>query len=374
MKKILIIFGTRPEVIKLAPLIYELKKIKKYKIKICSTGQHDQMLKQAVDIFKLKVDFSFNLMKKNQKISGIFSLLIDSISKVFEKDKFDLTIVQGDTTTSLAGSIVSFFNKVKVAHLEAGLRTYNLQAPWPEEANRKLISNIANYHFAPTIKAKKNLLKEGVNKNKIFITGNTVVDALINIDKKLKFNKKIISQVSEKFNFINPNKKTILITLHRREIFGKKIENILESFEILSNRFKNLQFVYPVHLNPNIKKIVKQKLKNSKNFFLLPPIDYLSLIYLMKKSYLIMSDSGGIQEEAPSFKIPIMILRDTTERSEILDSKQAILVGTNKKKIVNTFISLVLDRKKYLKLKKNKNPFGDGKSSKKIAQLLKKNL
>ena len=235
MKKILIIFGTRPEVIKLAPLIYELKKIKKYKIKICSTGQHDQMLKQAVDIFKLKVDFSFNLMKKNQKISGIFSLLIDSISKVFEKDKFDLTIVQGDTTTSLAGSIVSFFNKVKVAHLEAGLRTYNLQAPWPEEANRKLISNIANYHFAPTIKAKKNLLKEGVNKNKIFITGNTVVDALINIDKKLKFNKKIISQVSEKFNFINPNKKTILITLHRREIFGKKLKifwNLLKFYQI----------------------------------------------------------------------------------------------------------------------------------------------
>ena len=374
MKKILVIFGTRPEVIKLAPLISELKKSKKYKVKICSTGQHDQMLKQAIKIFKLKIDYSFSLMKKNQKITRIFSLLISSINEVIEKEKPDLTVVQGDTSTSLAGSLASFFNKIKIAHVEAGLRTFNLQAPWPEEANRKLISNIASYHFAPTKKAKKNLIKEGIEKKKIFISGNTVVDALLNINQMLKSDNKIFKNVSEKFIFLNPKKKIILITLHRREIFGIKIKNILESFKILSNKFKNIQFVYPVHLNPNIKRVVKQKLKNCPNFFLLPPVDYLSLIYLMKKSYLIMSDSGGIQEEAPSFKIPIMILRETTERSEILESNQGVLVGTNQKKILNVFSSLVLNKKKYLKLKKNKNPFGDGKSSKKIFKVLNKIL
>ena len=374
MKKILIIFGTRPEVIKLAPLVSELKKSKKYKIKICSTGQHDQMLNQAIDIFKLKIDFSFNLMKKNQKLASIFSLLIYNINKVVEKEKPDLTIVQGDTITGLAGSIVSFFNKIKIAHVEAGLRTFDLEAPWPEEANRKLISNITNYHFAPTKKAKMNLIKEGVDKKKIFVTGNTVVDALLDINKKLKLNKKILKKVSEKLSFLKKNKKIILITLHRREIFGKKIENILQAFKSLSNKFKKAQFVYPVHLNPNIRKIVKQKLKKCPNFTLLPPIDYFELIYLMKKSYLIMSDSGGIQEEAPSFKVPILILRDITERSEIIDTNQAILAGTNKKKIIRIFTSLMFNQKKYLGLKKNTNPFGNGKASKKIVKLLDKNF
>ena len=373
MKKILIIFGTRPEAIKLAPLFNQLNKTKKYKVKICSTGQHDQMLNQVIDIFKLKIDFSLNLMKKNQNVVGIFSLLVEGINKVITKEKPDLTIVQGDTLTSFAGSLVSFFNKTKVAHVEAGLRTFNLEAPWPEEANRKLISNIVNYHFAPTKNAKINLIKEGVDKKKIFITGNTVVDALLDIDNELKSNKKILDRINLKLNYLSKNKKIILITLHRREIFGKRVKNILDAFKILSHKFKDIQFVFPVHLNPNIRRVVKQKLKNCKNFLLLQPVDYFTLIYLMKKSYLIMSDSGGIQEEAPSFKVPIMILRDTTERPEILKTKQAILAGTNKKKIIKIFSSLLLNKKKYLNLKKNKNPFGNGKASKKIVQILNEN-
>ena len=374
MKKILIIFGTRPEAIKLAPLVKQLKKGKKYNIKVCSTGQHDQMLNQAIDIFKLKIDFSLKLMKKNQKLARIFSLLINNINKVIVKEKPNLIIVQGDTITGLGGSIAAFFNKCKIAHVEAGLRTFDLKAPWPEEANRKLISSLADFHFAPTKNAKINLLKEGVNKKKIFLTGNTVVDALLEINKKLKFNKKIINKIDDKVRFLNKKQKIILITLHRREIFGSKLKKILEAFKILSNKFKDIQFVYPVHLNPNIKKIVKKKLKSCSNFTLLPPIDYLSLIYLMKKSYLIMSDSGGIQEEAPSFKVPIMILRDSTERLELLETKQAILVGTDKKKIVQSFCSLILNKKKYLVLKRNKNPFGDGAASKKIIKFLNKNL
>ena len=373
MKKILLIFGTRPEAIKLAPLVNQLKKTKKYKVKICSTGQHDQMLNQVIDIFKLKIDFSLNLMKKNQKIVGIFTLLVEGINKVITKEQPDLTIVQGDTLTSFAGSLVSFFNKVKIAHVEAGLRTFNLEAPWPEEANRKLISNIANYHFAPTKNAKINLVKEGVDKKKIFITGNTVVDALLDINNELKSNKKILDRINLKLNNLNENKKIILITLHRREIFGKRVKNILDAFKILSHKFRDLQFIFPVHLNPNIRRIVKQKLKNCKNFLLLPPVDYFTLIYLMKKSYLIMSDSGGIQEEAPSFKVPIMILRDTTERPEILKTNQAILAGTNKKKIIKIFSSLLLNEKKYLNFKKNKNPFGNGKASKKIVKILSEN-
>ena len=273
MKKILIIFGTRPEAIKLAPLVKQLKKGKKYNIKVCSTGQHDQMLNQAIDIFKLKIDFSLKLMKKNQKLARIFSLLINNINKVIVKEKPNLIIVQGDTITGLGGSIAAFFNKCKIAHVEAGLRTFDLKAPWPEEANRKLISNIVNYHFAPTKNAKINLIKEGVDKKKIFITGNTVVDALLDIDNELKSNKKILDRINLKLNYLSKNKKIILITLHRREIFGKRVKNILDAFKILSHKFKDIQFVFPVHLNPNIRRVVKQKLKNCKNFLLLQQVD-----------------------------------------------------------------------------------------------------
>ena len=374
MNKILIVFGTRPEAIKLAPLINELKKSKKNKIKVCSTGQHNEMLNQVVDLFKIKIDFSLNLMKRDQKVVTLFDTLVKKINLVIVREKPDLVIVQGDTTSALAAAIVSFFNKVKIAHIEAGLRTNNLDAPWPEEANRKLISAIADFNFTPTNFSKNNLIKEGINKSKIFLTGNTVVDSLNQISKKINSNKKNINYLNKKFPFLNSKKKIILITLHRREIFGKKFELILKSFKQIAKNNKNLNFIYPVHLNPNIKGFVFKELASVKNFILLSPIDYFSLIYIMQKSYLIMSDSGGIQEEAPSFRVPILILRDTTERQEIVNSKQAILVGTNMKKIIKIFNLLIRNRKKYLSLKGKKNPFGDGKASKRIRNFLDKVL
>ena len=374
MNKILIIFGTRPEAIKLAPVINELKKSKKNIIRVCSTGQHNEMLNQVISLFKIKINISLKLMKHNQKLNDTFTSLLDKINIVIESEKPNLVIVQGDTTTAVAGAISSFYNKVKIAHVEAGLRTNDLNEPWPEEANRKIISSIANFHFAPTSHAKENLIKEGISSSKIFKTGNTVVDALHQISKKIKSDKKSVKALKDKYFFLNSKKKIILITLHRREIFGNKLKSILKAFKEIAKKHKSFQFIYPVHLNPNIKKYVSLELGNCKNFILLPPIDYFFLTYLMQKSYLIMSDSGGIQEEAPSFRVPVIILRNTTERQEILNSKQAILAGTNKNDIIKIFNSLIKDKKKYLSLRRKTSPFGDGKASKKIRLFLNKVL
>ena len=374
MNKILIIFGTRPEAIKLAPVINELKKSKKNIIRVCSTGQHSEMLNQVISLFKIKIHISLKLMKHNQKLNDTFTSLLDKINIVIESEKPNLVIVQGDTTTAVAGAISSFYNKVKIAHVEAGLRTNDLNEPWPEEANRKIISSITNFHFAPTSHAKENLIKEGIPSSKIFKTGNTVVDALHQISKKIKSDKKSVKVLKDKYFFLNSKKKIILITLHRREIFGNKLKSILKAFKAIAKKHKSFHFIYPVHLNPNIKKYVLSELGNCKNFVLLPPIDYFFLTYLMQKSYLIMSDSGGIQEEAPSFRVPVIILRNTTERQEILNSKQAILAGTNKNDIIKIFNSLIKDKKKYLSLRRKTSPFGDGTASKKIRFFLNKVL
>ena len=374
MNKILIIFGTRPEAIKLAPVINELKKSKKNIIRVCSTGQHNEMLNQVISLFKIKINISLKLMKHNQKLNDTFTSLLDKINIVIESEKPNLVIVQGDTSTAVAGAISSFYNKVKIAHVEAGLRTNDLNEPWPEEANRKIISSIANFHFAPTSHAKENLIKEGISSSKIFKTGNTVVDALHQISKKIKSDTKSVKALKDKYFFLNSKKKIILITLHRREIFGNKLKSILKAFKEIAKKHKSFQFIYPVHLNPNIKKYVSLELGNCKNFILLPPIDYFFLTYLMQKSYLIMSDSGGIQEEAPSFRVPVIILRNTTERQEILNSKQAILAGTNKNDIIKIFNSLIKDKKKYLSLRRKTSPFGDGTASKKIKFFLNKVL
>lgn len=374
MNKILIVFGTRPEAIKLAPLIHELKKSKKNIIKVCSTGQHNEMLKHVISLFKIKVDISLKLMKHDQKLTNLFTSLVEKMNFVIQKEKPKLVIVQGDTTTALAASMSAFFSKIKIAHIEAGLRTNNIQAPWPEEANRKIISSIADFNFTPTNYSKNNLIKEGISTSKIFLTGNTVVDALNKISKKINSNKKIMQNLESKYPFLNYKKKIILITLHRREIFGDKLKLILKSFKKLAIKYKDLIFVYPVHLNPNVKKFVFKELESCKNFILLPPIDYFSLIYIMQKSYLIMSDSGGIQEEAPSFHVPIIILRDVTERQELINSNQGVLAGTNEKKIIKIFDELVNNKKKYKNLKNKKNPFGDGKASKKIRVFLEKLL
>ena len=374
MSKILIVFGTRPEAIKLAPLIYELKKSKKNIITVCSTGQHNEMLNQVISLFKIKVDISLKLMRPDQKLTNLFKSLVEEMNFVIQKKKPDLVIVQGDTISALAASMSAFFSKIKIAHIEAGLRTNNLQAPWPEEANRKIISSIADFNFAPTNYSKNNLIKEGICTSKIFLTGNTVVDALNKISTKVNADKKIIQNIESRYPFLNFKKKIILITMHRREIFGNKLIQILKSFKKLATKYKDIIFVYSIHLNPNIKKFVFRELKFCKNFILLHPIDYLSFIYIMQRSYLIMSDSGGIQEEAPSFQVPIIILRDVTERQELINSNQGILAGTNVKKIIKIFEELVNNKKKYKALKSKKNPFGDGKASKKIKVFLEKLL
>ncbi len=373
-KKILIIFGTRPEAIKIFPVINELKKNKKYfNFKICLTGQHKQMLKQVLNFFKIKPHLNINVMKKNQSLENLTSNIIKKIGTVIKKNKPDLVLVHGDTTSSLAATIASYYNKVKVAHIEAGLRTNNIYSPWPEEINRSLIAKIAQVHFAPTQIAKKNLECEGINKNKILITGNTVIDALLIASKKVFSSNSIKRKLEKKFSYIEKNKKIILVTGHRRENFGKDFVNIFKALKHIAKKNKNIIIIYPVHLNPRVLLPANKILGRVPNIKLIKPLDYVSFIYLMHKSCLIVTDSGGIQEEAPSLKIPVLVTRKNTERPEALKIGAAKLVGTNPKIIIKTINQLLTERKIYKKMLSFYNPYGNGNAAKKIVNYLKKN-
>ena len=372
-KKILIIFGTRPEAIKVFPVINELNKNKKYfDLTICLTGQHKQMLKQVLDFFEIKPHLNIKVMKKNQSLEELTSNIITKISLIIKKIKPDLVLVHGDTTSSFAASVASFYNKVKVAHIEAGLRTNNLYSPWPEEINRSLISKIAQIHFAPTLTAKKNLEIEGIDKSKIIVTGNTVVDSLlITSNKILKLNK-IKKLLDKKFNYIKKNKTMILVTVHRRENFGKEFENIFKALKYVAERNKEIIIIYPVHLNPKVSLPAKKILGKVKNIKLIKPLDYISFIYLMHRSYLMITDSGGIQEEAPSLKIPVLVTRQNSERPEALKIGSAKLVGTNSKIIIKNIYKLLNNKREYNKMISYNNPYGNGKAAKKIVNFLKK--
>lgn len=371
MKKILMIFGTRPEAIKMAPLYKELQDYKKdFKTVIALTGQHKEMLYQVLDFFKIKPDYDLELMKPNQTLFDITSDALRGLEKILNKENPDLIIVQGDTTTVLAGALAGFYKKIKVAHLEAGLRSGDKLSPFPEEINRILTSHIADYHWAPTKKAKENLLKEGVNPKNINIVKNTVIDALFLAVKLLKTegDKKYLNF----FKGIDFKKKIVLVTAHRRESFGEPFENICNSIKDLAVKNPNVEYVYPVHLNPNVREVVFRILSNIPNIHLLDPLDYPYLVWIMNKSYMVLTDSGGIQEEAPSLGKPVLVLRDVTERQEGVDAGTAILVGTNRKKIISHAQRLLDDPKYYAKIAKATNPYGDGKASQRIVKLLHK--
>ena len=371
-KKILICLGTRPEAIKLAPLIGLLKKQSKLEYRVLVTGQHKQMLKQVLEVFNIKPDYDLKLMKNEQVISDLMSMIIKKVGEVIYEYKPDLVLVHGDTATTIGSSLAAYSFGVKIAHVEAGLRTDNLYSPWPEEGNRRLTGAITNMHFAPTLKAKNNLLKENIQKNKITVTGNTVIDCLFDALEIINKTKNI-KKYSKDFDFIDESKKIILVTGHRRESFGIGFENICKALKKIAENL-NVQIIYPVHLNPNVVVPVNRFLGNIKNINLIKPLDYLPFIYLMNKSDVILTDSGGIQEEAPSLGKPVLVLRDTTERPEAVEAGTVKLVGTDKHKIFKFTKRLIENKKFYDDMSFAHNPYGDGKASKRILKTIIKKL
>jgi len=369
MIKIMVIFGTRPEAIKMAPVIEELKKNKnKFKAIVCVTAQHREMLDQVVDWFGIKVDYDLNLMTDNQFLSELTSKALVKIEHILEAEKPDIVLVQGDTTTAMISALASYYQKIPVGYVESGLRTWDKYNPFPEEINRVLLSHLADLHFAPTSVSRENLLKEGIKKENIFITGNTVIDALFKTVKK-KNNNRIKDKKNKKE--IDLNKKFILITTHRRENFGEPLKNIcLAIKELVKEEDFEADFILPVHKNPNVEGVVFANLRNNPKIHLVEPLEYPDFANVMAKSYLILSDSGGVQEEAPSLGKPVLVLRKTTERPEAVKAGTVKLVGTDKNKIKKEVKKLLENKKEYQKIAKAKNPYGNGTASKKIVKVI----
>jgi len=370
MKKILTVFGTRPEAIKMAPLVTSLGNDSRFKSKICVTAQHREMLDQVLNLFELKPDFDLNIMKRSQTLNDISVAIFDGLQGIFKDYKPDIVLVHGDTATTSAAAITSYYHQIQVAHIEAGLRTGDLYSPWPEEGNRKLTGAIAQYHFAPTQSAMKNLLNEGVEKSAITVTGNTVIDALFLARKKLNDNNKLLANLDSEFSYLDPSKKLILVTGHRRESFGDGFIRICEALKKISLMNPQVQILYPAHLNPNVQEPVTKLLKGLKNVFLIDPQPYLAFVYLMERAAIILTDSGGIQEEAPSLGKPVLVMRDTTERPEALEAGTVRLVGTDAEIIVEQVKILLTDDVEYKKMSTAINPYGDGYACKRILDAL----
>lgn len=365
--KLLFILGTRPEAIKLAPLILKSNTADHLDVKVCVTGQHRQMLKQVVDFFNLTIDYDLNLMKRDQSLFDITADALKALKPLIEKEMPDVIVVQGDTTTAFAGALSGFYKKIKVVHIEAGLRSHRKYSPFPEEINRILISRIANYHFAPSETAKNNLLNEGIKKN-IYVVGNTAIDALLLGTNIIKANGDKIYR--EFFHFLDFSKKIILVTGHRRENFGNRFENICKALEEIAALRKDVQIIYPVHLNPHVRETAHRMLGNLPGIFLIEPLEYQYMIWLMNKSFLVLTDSGGIQEEAPFLGKPVIVMRNSTERTEAIEAGASVLVGADKNKIVKETINLLTDKTIYENMSKPLNLYGDGKSSEKIINIL----
>jgi UDP-N-acetylglucosamine 2-epimerase (non-hydrolysing) len=368
MKKNLIIFGTRPEAIKMAPLVKEFLKNKNFDTKVCVTSQHREMLDQVLDFFEIIPNYDLDLMKPNQNLFSLTADIITKLKPILEEFKPDFVFVHGDTTTTMAASLASFYAKAKVCHIEAGLRTYNKQSPFPEEVNRSVTGQIADFHFAPTQVSKNNLIKENINKKTILVTGNTVIDALM--QSVAKINTINNSEIENLKNELNFSKRIILVTGHRRENHGKGFINICNALKQIANKFNDVQIIYPVHLNPNVQKPVYEILGSEQNIKLIAPLAYPAFVWLMNKSTLIITDSGGVQEEAPSLGKPVLVMRETTERPEAVETGTVILVGTNKQKIVDEVTSLLSNADRYAKMSKLHNPYGDGKASKRIVKFI----
>mgnify|MGYP003367397289 FL=1 len=372
MKKVMLVFGTRPEAIKMAPLVKEFQKQpKRVETVVCVTGQHREMLDQVLKIFDIKPDYDLNIMKQGQDLYDVTARVLTGMRDVLKEVKPDVVLVHGDTTTSTAAALAAFYQQIPVGHVEAGLRTHNIYSPWPEEMNRLLTGRLATYHFSPTPLSRNNLIKESVDDRNIIITGNTVIDALYWVVDKIKNNKEldneledILSKAGYDVNRLNNGKKLVLITGHRRENFGDGFINMCTAIKDLTVKYPDLDFVYPMHLNPNVRKpiheVFGENLSGLKNMFFIEPLEYLSFVYLMEKSSIVLTDSGGIQEEAPGLGKPVLVMRDTTERPEALDAGTVKLVGTDYNKIVNEVSSLIDDKAAYEKMSKAVNPYGDG--------------
>lgn len=369
--RVLIVFGTRPEAIKMAPVVNAFINDSFFETKICVTGQHKEMLHQVLDIFDIKPDYDLKIMEPGQDLETVSSKIILGMKDVFNSFLPDLIFVHGDTSTTFMSSLAAYYKKIKVAHVEAGLRTGNILSPWPEEANRMLTSVLTSYHLAPTEASKNNLISENIDHNKICVTGNTVVDALFMAIEKINTNQDLSNQFNKTFNFLDNSKKLILVTGHRRESFGTGFENICIALKEVASNNSDIQILYPVHLNPNVREPVNKYLSDMDNIFLIEPLEYLSFVFLMNKAYLILTDSGGIQEEAPSLGKPVLVMRDTTERPEAIDAGTVKLVGTNSSVIINSVEELINNEESYDKMSKASNPYGDGFASQRIVDFIK---
>ena len=374
MMKILLVFGTRPEAIKMAPLYHQFKNDDRFDVSVCVTGQHRDMLDPVLSLFNIIPDFDLNIMQVGQDLTDVTTKILVGLRGLFNTYIPDLALVHGDTATTFAASLACYYKKIKVGHIEAGLRTNNLYSPWPEEANRKLTGVLTEFHFSPTENSKLNLLKEGVNNNNIFVTGNTVIDALYYVVAKISNDNNLRALLLKNFQFLDFNKKIVLITGHRRENFGLGFENICKALSELADQHANVQFVYPMHLNPNVREPVKKYLSQKSNVFLIEPLDYLPFVFLMDLSYLILTDSGGIQEEAPSLGKPVLVMRDTTERPEAVEAGTVKLVGTNPSLIVKNVNELLNNIQLYLDMSTLHNPYGDGKSCQYIVNIISEKL
>ncbi len=372
MKKVLTVIGTRPEAIKMAPVVREFARYPDiFNSKICVTAQHRQMLDQVLELFEIVPDYDLDVMKDGQDLGDITCKVLTNLSPVLDEFRPDLVLVHGDTTTTLGASLAAYYKKIEVGHVEAGLRTRNIYSPWPEEINRRVAGSIARYHFAPTERSKRNLLDERVDEHTIFVTGNTVIDALLGVVDKLHTDTSLYEQMKEKFSFLDPGKRLILVTGHRRENFGTGIENICHALRNLVDKYKDIEICYPVHLNPNVQAPVERILGDVTSVHLIEPQQYLPFVYLMNSAYLILTDSGGVQEEAPSLGKPVLVMRDATERPEGLDAGTVRLVGTDTNTIVTEAIRLLDDSTVYKQMATAINPYGDGKAAQRIADAIK---
>ncbi len=385
MKKIMLIFGTRPEAIKMAPLVKEFQKHpEEFETIVCVTGQHRQMLDQVLDIFDIQPDYDLNIMKQGQDLTDVTARVLTGMRDVFGRVKPDVALVHGDTTTSTAAALAAFYQQIPVGHVEAGLRTHNIYSPWPEEMNRQITGRIATFNFAPTPLSRQNLIQENVSDDKITVTGNTVIDALYWVVDKIKNDMDLNDSLSSELKSagydvtrLSAGRRMVLITGHRRENFGDGFISMCRAIKNLTERYPEVDFVYPMHLNPNVRKpiheVFGENLSNLGNMFFIEPLEYLSFVYLMEKSDIVLTDSGGIQEEAPGLGKPVLVMRDTTERPEALDAGTVQLVGTDYDKIVNSVSRLLDDQKEYDRMSKAVNPYGDGLACSRIVSKLAEN-
>jgi UDP-N-acetylglucosamine 2-epimerase (non-hydrolysing) len=373
-KRILTVFGTRPEAIKMAPLVHALEEDERFDAKVCVTAQHREMLDQVLELFEIDPDYDLNIMKAGQTLNEVTARILLELKPVLQEFKPDVVLVHGDTATTFAASLAAYYEQIAIGHVEAGLRTGNIYSPWPEEGNRKLTGALTKFHFAPTIMSKQNLLTENYCEKDIHVTGNTVIDALLMIKTKIDNNSRLNNELSAQFQMLDDNKKLILVTGHRRESFGGGFERICEALAITARRYPDAQILYPMHLNPNVREPVNRILNGINNIHLIEPQQYLPFIYLMTRSHIILTDSGGIQEEAPSLGKPVLVMRDTTERPEAVDAGTVKLVGTDVDVMTSAINELMDDEEIYKKMSFAHNPYGDGNAATKIIEAILKTL